>query len=90
MPNVDDTLERLSSAKYYTCIDLKAGFHNIPIAPHCRQYTTFVTQDGCYEWTRLPFGLMNAPAFFQKVVQSVIGDLDQHVVVYLDDIVVFG
>lgn len=90
MPNVDDTLERLSKAKFYTCIDLKAGFHNVLISPESRPYTTFVTQDGCYHWNRLAFGLMNAPAFFQKVVQETLGELDKSAVIYLDDIVVFG
>lgn len=43
MPNVDDALERLGNATYYSCIDLKSGFHNIPVLESCQKYTTFIT-----------------------------------------------
>ena len=75
-------------------IDLKAGFHNILFEEESSYDSTFVTHRGKYRWLRMPMGLTQAPAHFQYVVEDVPrgkpGDRPLAVVVYLDDIAVFG
>ena len=75
-------------------IDLKAGFHNIPFESESSYDSTFVTHRGKFRWLRMPMGLTQAPAHFQFVVEDVLrGRPDARpipVVVYLDDIAVFG
>ena len=75
-------------------IDLKAGFHNIPFEHESSYDSTFITHRGKFRWLRMPMGLTQAPAHFQVVVESVLrggtGDRPLPVVVYLDDIAVFG
>ncbi len=75
-------------------IDLKAGFHNIPFENESSYDSTFVTHWGKYHWLRMPMGLTQAPAHFQFVVEDVLkgkpGDRPLPVVVYLDDIAVYG
>ena len=75
-------------------IDLKAGFHNIPFEHESSYDSTFITHRGKFRWLRMPMGLTQAPAHFQFVVESVLrggtGDRPLPVVVYLDDIAVFG
>ncbi len=75
-------------------IDLKAGFHNIPFEKSTSYHSTFVTHRGKFRWLRMPMGLTQAPAHFQYVVEDVLkpksGEKPLPVVVYLDDIAVYG
>lgn len=75
-------------------IDLKAGFHNIIFEANSSYDSTFVTHRGKFRWLRMPMGLTQAPAHFQFVVEDVLrgkpDDRTLPVVVYLDDIAVFG
>lgn len=75
-------------------IDLKAGFHNILFETDSSYDCTFITHRGKYRWLRMPMGLTQAPAHFQFVVEDVLrggeGDRPLPVVVYLDDIAVYG
>ncbi len=75
-------------------IDLKAGFHNIPFEHESSYDSTFVTHRGKFRWLRMPMGLTQAPAHFQYVVEDVLkgkpGERPLPVVVYLDDIAVYG
>jgi hypothetical protein len=70
-------------------LDLKDGFWHIIIDPKDREKTAFVTPFGIYEWTRMPFGLCNALAIFQMLMDEMIGDLD-FVAGLLDDIAIWG
>ena len=84
----------LGRGKWVSMLDLKAGFHNIPFESISSYDSTFVTHRGKFRWLRMPMGLTQAPARFQFVVESVLrgepGDRPLPVVVYLDDIAVFG
>ena len=75
-------------------LDLKAGFHNVPFEEKSSYDSTFITHRGKFRWLRMPMGLTQAPAHFQYVVETVLkgapGDRPLPVVVYLDDIAVFG
>lgn len=89
LPRIDDQLDRLGKHKYFTTLDMASGFHQIPIANCSIEKTAFVTPDGHYEYLRMPFGLSNAPAVFQRAICKALGDLkDRDAMVYLDDILI--
>ena len=84
-------MNRLSQAKYYTKIDLRVGYNNIHIAEGEEWKTAFRTRYGSYEYLVMPFGLTNAPATFQHFMNDIFYDLlDDCVVVYLDDILIYS
>jgi hypothetical protein len=68
LPRVDDYLERSHGSKYYITLDLAAGYHQIQIAEDSILKTAFLTP----EYLRMPFGLVNAPAVFQRAVNSIL------------------
>ncbi|KAI5153460.1 hypothetical protein ENBRE01_3199, partial [Enteropsectra breve] len=86
-PSLFEQLRGLPSYKFYTKFDLKHGYHQIPIHPACTHYTGFVTPFGHYEYTRVPFGLTNAPREFQKIIANIFQDLP-YVHAFLDDILI--
>ena len=89
LPLIDDQLDRLGNAKYFTVLDMTSGFYQIPIAPCSIEKTAFVTPDGHYEFLRMPFGLANAPAVFQRAINVALGKLRNNIaLVYLDDILI--
>ncbi|CDH56333.1 retrotransposon ty3-gypsy subclass [Lichtheimia corymbifera JMRC:FSU:9682] len=91
LPRIDECLEQLGGAKYFSSIDLKSGYHQVRIRDEDIPKTAFNTRYGSYEFLVLPFGLTNAPPTFQRLMNSVLGDcLDQFALVYLDDILIFS
>lgn len=91
MPHIDDILDQLGHSQYFTTLDLANGYHQVPINPKDAAKTAFSTSDGHYEFTRMPFGLKNAPAYFQRLMNSVLLGLNKNqCFVYLDDIVIYG
>ena len=91
LPRVDDLLDQLADAKVYSLIDLHSGYHQIQIKPEDRHKTAFRTKYGSFEFNVVPFGLANAPATFQRMMNNIFSDiLDCYVVVYLDDILVYS
>lgn len=87
MPVIDDQLDRLNGMRYFTSLDLKSGYYQIPMAEDSRHLTAFVTPDGHYEYTRMPFGLVNAPAVFQHMINKALGkDRYELAMPYMDDI----
>lgn len=91
MQHVKSILERLSGMSYFAVLDLKSGYHQMPIHPNAQPLTAFITPFGLFEFRRVPFGLRNAPAYFQRSMALVLnGLLGNACEVYLDDIVIYA
>lgn len=91
LPYVNAILDRLKEARYLSCLDIKSAYWQVPMKESARELTAFtVPGRGLYQFLRMPFGLTNAPATWQRLIDQVLGvDLEPHVMVYLDDIVIF-
>ena len=90
LPYVSNILDRLRDAKFLSSLDVKSAYWQIPVKAESRPITAFtVPNRGLFQFRRLPFGLHNSPATWQRLIDRVIGaDLEPHVFVYLDDIVI--
>ena len=80
-------LETLSNSEWYSSLDMASRFWQVEMEPEDREKTAFITKFGTYEFTIMPFGLCNAPATFQRLMDTVLREILWHfVVVYIDDI----
>ena len=88
---IDDILDKMGKSKFFSAFDMSAGFHQIPMKEECKKYTAFSTSQGHFEYNRMPFGLKNAPATFQRMMDRTFhGLIGINCFVYIDDIVIFG
>jgi hypothetical protein len=91
MPDITSILDQLGKAKYFSCLDLASGYHQIEIDPKDMEKTAFSTSEGHYEFKRMCFGLKGAPATFQRLMNRVLNGINgSRAFVYLDDIIVIG
>lgn len=91
LPRIEESLDALSNACWFSTMDLASGYNQVPVAEADRPKTAFCTPFGLFEWNRMPFGLCNAPGTFQRLMQRIFGDQQcQSLLLYLDDIVVFS
>ncbi len=91
IPHIETILSKLGRAQYFTTLDLAKGFHQVLIKEEDRPKTAFSTPQGHFEFIRMPFGLKNAPATFQRLMNSVLREyINKICVVYLDDILIFS
>lgn len=91
-PLVGDILDRMQCGRYFSKMDLRSGFHQVRLYPPDAHKTAFTTRQGLFEWKVLPFGLCNAPATFQSMMEEALRPfIDQgFVIVYVDDIGIFS
>lgn len=91
LPRIQDTLDTLSTAKWFSTLDLASGYWQVELTPRARKAAAFCTRTGLFEWTVMPFGLCNAPATFQRLMDRVLVGMQwETCLVYLDDIIVLG
>ena len=89
LPRIEDILDTLSGTKYFTSLDLAAGYWQIALEENSRSKTAFATHCGLHEFVRMPFGLCNGPATFQRLMEVVLAGLVwKNCYVYLDDILI--
>ena len=91
LPRIQEVLESLVGAGHFSCLDLKSGFWQIKMEEASKQYTAFTVGNlGFFECNHMPFGLCNAPATFQWLMQNCLGELNLiYCLIYLDDLIVF-
>ena len=89
LPKIDKMYAKLKGAKFFSTIDLRSGYYHIALGKDSRAKTAFVTLFGKYEFLQVPFGLAQAPAFFQHLMNKVL-DNCPFAMTYLDDIIIFS
>jgi len=89
IPRVDEVLEGVGQAKYVSKLDLTKGYYQVQMAPEDVEKTAFVCHRGRYEFLRMPFGVKNAPACFQEIMQGIF-EGHRNCTPYMDDLVIFS
>ena len=91
LPRADEMFDRLGEARVFSKLDLKTGFHQIRVQPEDIEKTAFNTKYGQFEYLVMPMGLCNAPATFQTLMNTIFYDcIDEFIVVYMDDLLIFS
>lgn len=92
LPRIEEILDCLTGSKYFTVLDMKSGYHQVELEESHKQRTAFTVGPlGFYEYTRMPFGLSNAPATYQRLMEECLGDLHLQIcLIYLDDLIIFS
>ena len=90
MPCIDDLIDKVGQAKFLTKIDLSRGYWQVPMDEEAIPLSGFVTPQGQFQWKFMPFGLRNAPATFQRLVNRVLRGLEVFTGAFLDDIIIFS
>lgn len=88
-PDLYKEIRSIPRSSWFSQIDLAMGYHQIELESNAQKYTAFVTPDGQYEYTRVPFCLKNAPRVFQRVIREIFKEFS-YVKTFLDDILVFS
>ena len=90
-PNIDATLDQLNKAKLYSSVDLAKGYHQVPLTDRAKQICSFRCPSGFFRYTRMPFGIMNAPAAFQRMMDVVLREISwKCCMVYIDDVIIYS
>lgn len=87
LPRIEDCVDMVGSAKFFTKLDLLKGYWQVPLSERAREISAFITPDGLYTYNVMSFGLRNAPATFQRLMNGIVSGLEG-CAVYLDDVVV--
>ena len=89
MPKIEDIFSQLNGTKYFSLLDLWAGYHHIPLDEASIPKTAFTSPFGKYEYIKVPFGLTQAPAYSQELITGILKDFN-FAIAYLDDIIIFS
>lgn len=89
IPRIDDCIDKIGQAKYVSKFDLLKGYWQIPLTDRAKEVSAFVTPDAFYQYKVMPFGMKNAPATFQRMVNGLVSDL-KNTEGYIDDIVTYS
>jgi len=91
LPLVSETLDKLKNATYLSSIDIKSAYWQVPVDEASRPLTAFICRRGLFQFKRMPFGLHNAPATWQRLIDTVLTpDLEPYVFAYIDDVVILA
>jgi len=91
VPRIEDALACLSGSKWFSVLDLWSGYYQVPMADSDKDKTAFICPAGFFQFERMPQGVTGAPATFQRIMEQTVGDMNLlEVLVYLDDLIVFG
>lgn len=91
LPRIEESLDALSGARWFSTLDLASGYNQVPVAEPDKMKTAFCTPFGLFEFNRMPFGLCNAPSTFQRLMERIFGlHNHQSLLLYLDDVIVFS
>ena len=91
LPRIDDTLDMLAGKRWFSTLDLASGYWQVSLSLEARCKTAFATHSGLFQFRVMPFGLCNAPATFERLMEQVLQGLRwSRCLVYLDDIISFG
>lgn len=91
LPRIDESFDALQGAEFFSTIDLASGYHQVAVKEQDQHKTAFTTPFGLYEYLRMPMGVCNGPATFQRLMQTAMNDLIfQIMLVFLDDILLFS
>ena len=91
LPSIEELLIKVRNSKFFSCLDLKSGYHQIALDSESREKTAFCINDKLYEFTRLPFGGKNAPSHFSRTMTSILSNLiGSCLLVYMDDLIILG
>lgn len=86
---MEDCIDQVGSATFVSKFDLLKGYWQVPLSKRACEIAAFVTPTGLFSYRVMPFGLRNAPATFQRLMNRVVGDLEV-CLVYLDDVVIYS
>ena len=91
LPRIEETFSLLSGSKWFTVLDLKSGYYQMEVEPSDRPKTAFTTPFRTWQFRRMPQGLTNSPATFQRTMEKVMQGINlQEVVAFLDDLIIFS
>ena len=91
LPRIDDTLDWLANARYFSTLDLASGYHQVSNTPKAKVKSAMVTKQGLFEWEVMSFGLTGAPATFQRAMEEIMRGLNYEILwIYLDDVILLG
>ncbi|XP_053321812.1 uncharacterized protein LOC128494822 [Spea bombifrons] len=91
LPRIEDLLNALNGSRWFSVLDLRSGYYQVPMKVEDQEKTAFICPLGFFQFTRMPQGVTGAPATFQRLMERTLGDMSpRECLVYLDDIIVFG
>jgi len=91
IPRIDESLDSLAGSEYFSTLDMCSSYWQVPLDKDAQEKSAFITRSGLWNWRVLPFGLTNAPACFERLMEKVLRGLHwKSLLIYLDDVIIFS